>query len=52
MKTLKQSPTLKATFQKKIDDKKTAKHQEIHEVLGDSGLSKLGSLIYESKYFW
>jgi hypothetical protein len=47
MKTLKQSPTLKATFQKKIDDKKTAKHQEIHEVLGDSGLSKLSSLMYE-----
>ena len=47
MRTLKQSPTLRATFQQKIDDKKTAKHQEIHEVLGDSGLGQLGSLMYE-----
>jgi len=49
MRTLKQSPTLKVVFQQKIDAKKSAKHQEINQVLGDSRLSQLGSFLYEFK---
>jgi hypothetical protein len=49
MRILHQSPTLKAAFQEKISAKKAAKHQEIHQVLGDSSLGQLGSFIYEFK---
>ncbi|HYW19439.1 MAG TPA: nuclease-related domain-containing protein [Nodularia sp. (in: cyanobacteria)] len=49
MKTLQQSPTLRAVFQQKIITKKSAKHQEIHQVLGNSLLGKLGSFVYEFK---
>jgi len=36
MKVIQQSPLLKAAFQKQVDTKKSAKHQEIHDALGDS----------------
>ena len=49
MRSLQQSPTLRAAFQQKIDAKKSAKHQEIHQVLGNSVLGELGSLLYEFK---
>jgi hypothetical protein len=38
MRTLQQSPSLRAAFQQKIDTKKSTKHQEIHETLGDGFL--------------
>jgi hypothetical protein len=47
MRTLQQSPSLKAAFQQKIDSKKSSKHQEIHEKLGDGFLGGLGSFIFE-----
>ncbi|HEY9706134.1 MAG TPA: nuclease-related domain-containing protein, partial [Allocoleopsis sp.] len=47
MRIFQQSPTLKSAFQEKINAKKTAKHQEINQVLGDNVLGQIGSLIYE-----
>ncbi len=38
MRTLQQSPSLRAVFKQKIDTKKSTKHQEIHETLGDGFL--------------
>jgi hypothetical protein len=49
MKTLQQSPTLKAVFQEKITAKKSAKHQEVHQALGDTALGGLASFVYEFK---
>ncbi|MBD2359515.1 hypothetical protein H6G41_34080 [Tolypothrix sp. FACHB-123] len=49
MKTLQQSPMLRAAFQQKINAKKSAAHQEINQVLGNSGLGELGSFLYEFK---
>ncbi|NDJ25762.1 NERD domain-containing protein [Nostoc sp. B(2019)] len=49
MKTLQQSSTLKAVFREKINAKKSAKHQEIHQALGNSTLGGLASFIYEFK---
>lgn len=47
MRTLQQSPSLRAAFQQKIDTKKSTKHQEIHETLGDGFLGGLGSFMFE-----
>jgi hypothetical protein len=47
MRTLQQSPSLRAVFQQKIDTKKSTKHQEIHERLGDGFLGGLGSFMFE-----
>lgn len=47
MRTLQQSATLRAAFQQKITAKKTAKHQEIQQVLGNGVLGGLGSFMYE-----
>ncbi|MEA5621573.1 nuclease-related domain-containing protein [Nostoc sp. UHCC 0251] len=47
MKTLQQSPSLRAVFQQKIDTKKSTKHQEIHETLGHGFLGGMGSFIFE-----
>ncbi|MHC5676372.1 nuclease-related domain-containing protein [Nostoc sp.] len=49
MRILQQSPTLRAVFKQKIDAKKTAREQEIHQVLGDSVLGQLGSFLDEFK---
>ncbi|MCC5612763.1 NERD domain-containing protein [Nostoc sp. CHAB 5834] len=49
MKTLQQSPLLRAVFQQKIDTKKSTKHQEIHETLGNGFLGGLGSFMFEFK---
>ncbi len=43
MITLQQSPSLRAAFQQKIDTKKSTKHQEIHEKLGNGFLGGLGN---------
>ncbi len=49
MKLFQQSPSLKIAFQKQVDTKKSAKHQEIHDFLGDSVFGALGSVFYEIK---
>jgi len=47
MRTLQQSATLRSAFQQKITAKKAAKHEEIHEVLGNGILGGIGSFMYE-----
>lgn len=47
MKILNQSPSLRTAFQQKINAKKSAKHEEIHQTLGNGLLGGLGSFLYE-----
>lgn len=47
MRILQQSPALRTAFQQKINAKKAARHEEIHQASGNSFLSALGSLTHE-----
>jgi hypothetical protein len=49
MKTFYQSPSLAEAFKKQVDIKKSAKREEVSQVLGNGLLGSLGSAIFEIK---
>ncbi|MBD2566997.1 nuclease-related domain-containing protein [Anabaena lutea] len=51
MRTLKQSPVLREKFQQQVDGKKSVKHQEVQELLGNGFLGSLGAAVFEIKQF-
>lgn len=49
MRRLHQSPSLRAAFQKQVDEKVSSKREAIHEALGDGFVGSLGELVFQLK---